>query len=83
MVVSAVYYHTHSLQCCQEADDTKLSFHPIIYLQFLISQAGRTLSRTSLPLLSVGAADLLTVFLSTFICDFLPALRPPAFGLVP
>lgn len=31
----------------------------------------------------MGAADLLAVFLSTFTCDRLPALRPPAFGVVP
>lgn len=35
MVVSAVHYHIHSLQ----ADDTKLIFHPIIYMQFLVRQA--------------------------------------------
>lgn len=87
MGVSAVHYHIHSLQRCQEADDTKLIFHPIIYLQFLARQAGRISSRNSLLLLSMTAADLLSIFLSTlihsFICDSLPALRPLALGVVP
>lgn len=87
MVVSAIYYHIHSLRCCQEADDTKLIFHPIFYLQFLIWQAGRISSRNFLLLLSMRAADLLSIFLSTFIhssvIDCLPALRTPTFSIVP
>lgn len=71
MVVSAIYYHIHSLQCCQEADDTKLIFHPT--LPAVSDMTGWQDFKQKLPAVAFNEGCRFTVnfsvYLHSFICD--------------